>query len=55
MAAVAVVLLIGAWSAYGLMTGRSRRTLVDQWLGVFLALAMLVWLLILAVIVSSDY
>ena len=54
MAAVTIVLLIGAWSTYGLVTGRSKRTLLDQWVGVLLGLAMLVWLLILAGIVSSD-
>ena len=52
--AVIVVLLIGAWSMYGLVTGRSKRTVLDQWVGVFLGLAMLVWLLILAAIVSSE-
>jgi hypothetical protein len=46
--AVIIVLLIGVWSVWNLITGRSKRTVLDQWFGVLLAVAMIVWLLILA-------
>lgn len=54
MEVVIVVLLIGAWSGIRTRYQSLQAHASRPWLGVFLAVAMLVWLLILAVIVSSE-